>query len=431
MTQFIVIFLCSCTLKADIFQGTLKEFVAEVAMINSTNIVIDEPLDDEIEVFITEEPKQSLIVLKDLLDERGLYLYKKGNFYLVRKIETKAPDKLHIFTTNQDAFQLQSKIEPILDSLFLPKKPKENTDTNSSNLFTQRDDSPKLKKYQLKAVNNKTLVLTYIDNKVLQFTKKILKKCDTQKKEILLVANILEVETSLLKEIGINYEFNQNILLTASVKAFLKANIKRNKIHFLSTPKLAILEGEEAETTNLTNYPIIDYEGIQENNYRTREITKYKNIQIGSLFKAKFVKFLKNKYLLNINYKKQDFVDYINDGQIIFNTTEIKNKILIAPGDTLIITGVSSIKKVKGEIGIPLLKDLPFIGDLFKMKNRQFDNKTILMTLTLAEANQNPLTNPLTDLKNTLQNEIHNIDISFNQPVQDTQEIIKNRILKQ
>ncbi|RYZ99150.1 MAG: hypothetical protein EOP11_19800, partial [Proteobacteria bacterium] len=56
----------------------------------------------------------------------------------------------------------------------------------------------------------------------------------------------------------------------------------------------------------------------------------------------------------------------------------IKTNVLVDSGSTLVLGGVYQFSSTKQETGIPLLKDLPFIGQIFRT-NTDSDSKQELM----------------------------------------------------
>jgi len=51
-------------------------------------------------------------------------------------------------------------------------------------------------------------------------------------------------------------------------------------------------------------------------------------------------------------------------------------------GETMVIGGIYETKKTDSESGVPWLKDLPFVGWLFKNKETREDTSELLVFLT-------------------------------------------------
>jgi type IV pilus assembly protein PilQ len=59
------------------------------------------------------------------------------------------------------------------------------------------------------------------------------------------------------------------------------------------------------------------------------------------------------------------------------STKQLKTKLLIKDGGVALIGGITQTEKTNAEDGVPFLKDLPFIGNLFK-SNKNKNNKNTL-----------------------------------------------------
>jgi type IV pilus assembly protein PilQ len=68
----------------------------------------------------------------------------------------------------------------------------------------------------------------------------------------------------------------------------------------------------------------------------------------------------------------------ITGTQVNTTTKTLTTDVLVDSGATLVLGGVYQLAKATSEQGVPLLKDLPFIGQLFRA-NSQTDSKEELM----------------------------------------------------
>lgn len=77
--------------------------------------------------------------------------------------------------------------------------------------------------------------------------------------------------------------------------------------------------------------------------------------------------------LLDVDIKKSAITGGLNTSD-----KTIKTNVLVESGSTLVLGGVYQFTSTKKETGVPLLKDLPFIGQIFR-SNEDNDNKQELM----------------------------------------------------
>jgi type IV pilus assembly protein PilQ len=81
--------------------------------------------------------------------------------------------------------------------------------------------------------------------------------------------------------------------------------------------------------------------------------------------------------LLNVNISKAA-PTVVTGAAASVDTKTITTEVLVNNGETLVLGGVYQLDSSKGEAGIPLLKDLPFIGQLFRT-NTDSNKKSELM----------------------------------------------------
>lgn len=64
------------------------------------------------------------------------------------------------------------------------------------------------------------------------------------------------------------------------------------------------------------------------------------------------------------------------------NTTETQNEVLVKSGQTIIIGGLSKNSKTQTEIGIPILMNIPLIGNLFRRTVIDNEKRELLVVIT-------------------------------------------------
>ncbi|GMG85899.1 type IV pilus secretin PilQ family protein [Biformimicrobium ophioploci] len=64
------------------------------------------------------------------------------------------------------------------------------------------------------------------------------------------------------------------------------------------------------------------------------------------------------------------------------DVTQLQTKVLVANGETVVLGGIFQNQKVEGETKIPLLGDIPYLGNLFKKTIRQDDKRELLIFIT-------------------------------------------------
>ncbi len=89
-----------------------------------------------------------------------------------------------------------------------------------------------------------------------------------------------------------------------------------------------------------------------------------------------------DRVVLNLNVKKDNiagFVDSPGGGQVpTIDKREISTEVLVDNGQTVVLGGVYEVSKSETQKKVPMLGDIPVLGNLFKNRGRQ-DNKAELL----------------------------------------------------
>jgi general secretion pathway protein D len=65
-----------------------------------------------------------------------------------------------------------------------------------------------------------------------------------------------------------------------------------------------------------------------------------------------------------------------------FSTRRIDTKLTLRNGSTIMLGGLISDERSQGDAGVPLLKDLPGIGSLFKTQNGSGARRELIVLIT-------------------------------------------------
>ncbi|WP_445355235.1 type IV pilus secretin PilQ [Microbulbifer sp. EKSA008] len=92
-----------------------------------------------------------------------------------------------------------------------------------------------------------------------------------------------------------------------------------------------------------------------------------------------------NNIIMNLNLEQNSVGEYVTvgGGQVpSINVNTLATKVLVQNGETIVLGGVFESNIVEGVSKIPLLGDIPYLGNLFKKTIRTDDKREILMFIT-------------------------------------------------
>lgn len=168
---------------------------------------------------------------------------------------------------------------------------------------------------------------------------------------------------------------------------------QRNKATVLSSPRVAVQDGEEATFENKTEVPFVSattfFNNSTLNNFaNTNNTNRVEFIDVGTILRVLPRITTKDNILLDISAEDSTFVEVrilANDQQSTVPQKTVRKaetQLRIQSGDTVVLGGLRRDRAAKAETRTPILGDLPGIGRLFRYPNRQSQKNTLLIFIT-------------------------------------------------
>ncbi|QIL90479.1 type IV pilus secretin PilQ [Microbulbifer sp. SH-1] len=91
--------------------------------------------------------------------------------------------------------------------------------------------------------------------------------------------------------------------------------------------------------------------------------------------------------IMNLNIDQNSvgelFTNVITGAQIpAINVNSLQTKVLVRNGETIVLGGIFEAQSIEGEVKVPFLGDIPFLGRLFKQTTKQEDKRELLIFIT-------------------------------------------------
>lgn len=180
---------------------------------------------------------------------------------------------------------------------------------------------------------------------------------------------------------GLNYLLD----IGGVTRASLKALASRDRISILSTPRLMVKSGEEANIDVGTEVPTISSQSTSPiqtgGNSNILQTVQYR--KTGILLNIKPVVYSDDRVDLEIRQEVSEAqpigADSAVNSPAIFNRS-ISTSLSLKDGSAILIAGLMSQKNTNSNSGIPYLKDIPVLGNAFKTTTRN-QSKTELVLM--------------------------------------------------
>lgn len=184
---------------------------------------------------------------------------------------------------------------------------------------------------------------------------------------------------------GANF-FTNGTLRGGQFEILINALVENSKINIISTPKITVLENEEAEISVGADVPVIASEtgistgnvGATGNFYPVRSV---QYINTGIILKVQAAILGGNKIALQIQQEISEALENktsdIQSPEILKRT--IKTTMVVKEGEIAFIGGMFQNKLSQTGSGVPVLSKIPLLGNLFKNKKKQIKKTELVV----------------------------------------------------
>lgn len=168
-------------------------------------------------------------------------------------------------------------------------------------------------------------------------------------------------------------------------RAMLKAFADDQRVSILSTPRLLVMSGEQASIDVGTEVPIITSKQTspQQTEGTTGLLQSIQYRKTGIILSVQPTVYSDDRVDLDLSLEVSEALP-VGEGDAIespsiFNRT-VETSLSLRDGGSIVIGGLMSRRRTNADNGIPFLKDVPILGNLFKSQSRR-NNKTELVIM--------------------------------------------------
>lgn len=228
-------------------------------------------------------------------------------------------------------------------------------------------------------------------------------KLDKPAKQIKISAQLLEISSNDLQELGINWmasgtyttesgrAYNQTgevignlssqVLGRYSLNAsgpnwtldgFLEAIVESGKGKIIAHPEITTVENQEARIQMGSKVPVKQFD--ESGNV----VIKFE--EIGTILIVTPHITAEDQVLMHLKPERSTFE--FDPAGVIINTNNAETNVIVNNGQTAVIGGLTTQDETESELGVPILKDIPIFGNLFKFSRKQTESKDLVIFVT-------------------------------------------------
>ncbi len=400
----------------------LKELIKITSQNINQNILVTQDVKGQVD-FISQEPikkEKLLTLLKYSLDANGYSLIESDNILRVIKKDSslinstsKTTIKKPIETIKYENKKVNMKIESShTEVIFLKNIEAKTLQKILNSIISQRDYSKSIKPSTAIDEEFNSIILDGSADEIKNL-KNIVSKLDISKEQVFVKAKIIELDNSLLEDVGIKfgilggkvhsgglYTFSSslnggdaiaidigsiglkipNVLSSLALGASLSLLNKTYALDVISQPSILCINNKESfiyvgETVSIQTGSTTTDGGTTKNSYKREDI--------GLTLKVKPRVSSNNRVTLEINTILEG-IKNTNTSSLNPDTSkkEIKTTAIVNNGESVILGGLIEKKNQKSIQKIPYASDVPLIGELFKNRLNDTQNRNLVVIVT-------------------------------------------------
>jgi type IV pilus secretin PilQ/predicted competence protein len=246
---------------------------------------------------------------------------------------------------------------------------------------------------------------------------KVLRQLDQETNQVLIEARLVQVQSNALQEMGVNWQVNSGSgmglstapsglgssssgtlgsspfkgaqitnntpastsaqtvafgLLNGNLGVAISHLLQTGKAEVLATPQIMTLDNKEAIIKMGDQIPLLSRDASG------NTVVKY--IDAGTELTVNPQITAPDRVLLHLKPKKNGYIQSGNN--YIINIQEAETDVVVSDGETVVIGGLVERKEELSETGVPLLKDIPLLGALFRYTHKEIVKKDLAIFVT-------------------------------------------------
>jgi len=246
--------------------------------------------------------------------------------------------------------------------------------------------------------------------------KEIVAALDKETNQIKISAQLLEVETGTLSQLGIDWKVvpslkgNNNMTIEQkanklpaedqignftystvqtdfNLNATISAMVKSNKAKIVAHPEITTVDNKEAFIQMGQKVPIKQFDASGN--------TVITFVQVGTILRVVPHITSEGRILMKLSPERSSY--QFDPNGVIINTNNAETNVVVDDGQTAVIGGLTTQEEKKLQTGIPILKNIPLLGYFFSYTKKEITNHDLVIFVT-----PTIVTNEMKGLKSSL-----------------------------
>ncbi len=367
--------------KLDFENAEIRQIMKTLSEIGNQNIIVDNNITESCSIYLSDVTwKEAFLAVLKMND---LVAYRDGIFIKVIKMED--------FEAQIQALMEMEKLERMAKPasarvIKINNARAEDIKTTLDPLMSP-EDQPSVD------LRTNSLVFTVSDS-TLALVTQIIDELDTETRQVSIEVKMVTVDSNSMTELGINWAaLHDNYSVTQTtigeegkllvgnysgtagatdIFATISSLIEQNKAEIVSRPHVTTQDNEPATISAGQELPVITYDEARN--------TVIELIRASTELTVTPHILSEDRILLDVNATRRT-AEGVGVGLKI-NEEQAQVKMIASNGATAVIGGMRQMHESETESGIPILQDIPLIGQIFKYTKREMKKSDLIIFIT-------------------------------------------------
>lgn len=364
----------------------VRSVLRQLAQYSGVDIVIHDKVTGSISLDLTHKTWKEILAI--VCKVANLTLIRESTYLYVIPTEEFQKENLRSASVEQQAQTVEELRREVVK---LKNVPAQEMQTSLATLLSARG------KITVVEHTNSLIIFDTDDN--IKAIKKTIKELDVETDQVSISCKIIQVSSSVLQNLGIQWGYfdklggvavsgthlpgasvvdgaleklSYGILGQDKLSLSLEYLFQNSKAEVIAQPQITTMDNKQATIFMGSQVPFT---------YRDESFnTVVKMIDAGTELAVTPHVTGDRRIMLDLKPKKSSYSMIGNEP--VINTQNASTNVVVTDGETVVIAGLTSNESIEAEEGVPILKDIPLIGALFKRTKKTLDKEDLIVFVT-------------------------------------------------
>ena len=366
--------------------GEVRSVLKQLSEYSGVDIVIDDKVTGKITLSVTHKTWKEILSIVCRI--ANLTALTESSYIYVIPTSDYQKKTLNDATMEQQAQTVESLKREVIK---LKNVPAEEMEKSIASLLSPRGKTT--------VVQHTNSLIVFDTDKNIDAIKNTIRELDIETDQVSISCKIIQVGSSVVQSLGVQWAYFDKIHGTAGSASHLPGTgvvsgalekltfgvVSQDKLAFtleylfqngksemIAQPQITTLDNKEARIFMGSQVPVT---------YRDESFnTVVKMIDAGTELIVTPHITGDSRIMLDLKPKKSSYS--MSSNEPVVNTQSAQTNVVVTDGETVVIAGLTSSETVKTEEGIPLLKDIPILGYLFKRSKKTLEKQDLIVFVT-------------------------------------------------